>query len=73
MSFVNSISLILEDKGRTVEEVVLQKRLATCESCPHVQKQILGSTCGICGCLIGLKAKYAAMDCPKHFWTSKAP
>lgn len=39
-----------------------QERLEACNVCPHKKE----STCGLCGCVITLKAKMATSGCPDN-------
>lgn len=41
-----------------------EKRLSTCADCPHI-KDI---RCGMCGCIVEEKAKWATADCPDNRW-----
>ena len=39
-----------------------EKRLKACYKCPHLKKDI--ERCGLCGCLVEHKAKWATANCP---------
>lgn len=44
-----------------VDEPSFAARMATCETCPHLQGT---HTCGVCGCNLNLKARWAEQKCP---------
>lgn len=39
-----------------------KQRLEACQACPHLKKDI--ERCGLCGCLVEHKAKWATAKCP---------
>ena len=39
-----------------------KQRLKACEECPHLRKEV--ERCGLCGCLVEHKAKWATSNCP---------
>ena len=41
-----------------------EERLNICDKCPHKQEGSHNATCGLCGCKIELKAKWATTTCP---------
>jgi|TARA_R110000796_G_scaffold117692_3_gene230693 hypothetical protein len=44
-----------------------EKRIAICQSCTYLEEQ----KCGICGCLIRLKASKKKEECPLGKWPSE--
>lgn len=46
-----------------------QRRLDACLACD--QLIFLGTTCGVCNCIVRLKAKFAELTCPLHKWTEE--
>jgi hypothetical protein len=46
---------------KVVTEELYQKRLAHCKTCASLQ---YGTTCKHCGCLVEIRAKLAAANCP---------
>jgi hypothetical protein len=52
--------------GRIVaDKVIIEKRITTCRSCPHL---IGGKRCTICGCFVVAKAGLQSEQCPKGLW-----
>jgi len=41
------------------------KRVKKCNDCTHL---VLGTNCGLCGCFVSDKAKYADEACPDGRW-----
>lgn len=39
-----------------------EKRLKACNACPHLKTEV--ERCGLCGCLVEHKAKWATAHCP---------
>jgi hypothetical protein len=46
---------------KTVTEEEYQRRLALCKTCASIQ---YGTTCLHCGCIVEIRAKLAAFQCP---------
>ena len=51
-------------KNVTFEEYV--ERLARCSSCEFLNKEKW--CCGVCGCYVSKKAKWATEECPEEKW-----
>jgi hypothetical protein len=47
-----------------VSGAAYESRLSTCASCPHLEEY----RCGMCGCVIEEKAKWATSNCPDNRW-----
>ena len=45
------------------------ERLSICDKCEHR----LGSFCGVCSCLIAVKARLKSKDCPAGKWPAQRP
>lgn len=43
-----------------------KERLDTCKSCEHLKADVM--RCGMCGCLLEHKAKWATSNCPDKRW-----
>jgi len=43
----------------------VSRRLGRCHSCPHLSA--LG-VCGVCGCIMAIKARYRTGACPQGRW-----
>ena len=41
-------------------------RLATCDGCEHLKRKAM--RCGLCGCVVEHKAKWATSNCPDKKW-----
>ena len=65
---VLTVSNVLSHAIRTGEisadKGIIERRLAVCQSCSHLQ----GSRCDICGCFMHLKAGLVATNCPIKKW-----
>lgn len=48
-----------------VDENAYKNRLHTCNKCPHLKNAY---RCGLCGCVVEEKAKWATADCPDNRW-----
>lgn len=53
------------------KEVIL-KRLDACSKCDKRVVSILGVKCSECGCILKLKARLEAHDCPLGKWTQES-
>jgi hypothetical protein len=49
-----------------VSEEEYLKRAKECDSCIHFIKK--DNVCGICGCIMDVKAKWKTSECPKNKW-----
>ena len=61
-SFVKEAVNYAKEGAHHVTPHQYEKRLKACYSCPHFKEDI--ERCGICGCLIEHKAKWATSKCP---------
>jgi len=43
-------------------------RLKICNSCEEKKKSNYGDKCGLCGCIIKIKALYKLSKCPAKKW-----
>ena len=50
-----------------VSEDSYENRLAECEACPHLEEY----RCGMCGCVVEEKAKWATAECPDNRWADE--
>lgn len=50
-----------------VTEDTYKERLSKCNSCQHLKQ----ARCGLCGCVVEQKAKWATSDCPDNKWKKK--
>ena len=49
----------------SVTENKYKDRLLTCNKCPHLKNAY---RCGLCGCVVEEKAKWATAECPDNRW-----
>mgnify|MGYP003142989154 FL=1 len=52
-----------------VTEESYKKRLETCSDCEHLRRKVM--RCGMCGCLVEQKAKWATAKCPDDRWAKE--
>lgn len=52
-----------------------KKRMDICRGCEHFKSvwKDKVSVCGVCGCLMELKANIAFADCPEGHWGKEKP
>jgi hypothetical protein len=65
---LDTLAEILKQGGLLVEPSELEERITVCDNCTHSEKGAFGTTCSICGCLMVLKARFAASECPLKKW-----
>lgn len=51
-----------------VTKAEYENRVETCLGCEHLQRN---KRCGLCGCVIEVKAAWATADCPDGRWSKK--
>ena len=57
---------LTEGKVSAPKELV-EFRKQICDLCPDFN----GTTCGVCGCIMGVKAHLLAAKCPENRWEQK--
>ena len=65
-NFVKETKKYINEGRPQVTPEQYQDRLDICDSCDFLRKTTF--TCGVCGCYLGTKAKWATSDCPKNKW-----
>lgn len=45
-----------------------ERRLSICKKCPNYTVSFGVGRCRLCGCILAVKAKIAAMVCPEKKW-----
>lgn len=50
------------------EQFLADTRLPICKACEHKKESKLGSTCGICGCILDAKTRVEDEYCELHKW-----
>ena len=61
-NFAKEVKQFAEAGAPHVTTLQYKKRVDACAECPHLKKDI--DRCGLCGCLIEHKAKWATAKCP---------
>jgi hypothetical protein len=65
-NFANDVIDYAKAGAPHVSEKQYNYRLKTCDSCEHLRKDAM--RCGLCGCSVEHKAKWATSNCPKKKW-----
>lgn len=68
-TFKNELVEYAKHGAPNVSELEYKNRLKTCMSCPELKDNY---RCGICGCVVEQKAKWATTDCPDNKWKKTA-
>ena len=63
---IKETSTYLANGARNVPIEEYKRRADICNTCVHFVHS--KSTCGVCGCLMHIKAKWQTSDCPKNKW-----
>lgn len=66
-TFAKEVTEYAAEGAPNVDEGEYKKRLDLCEACPHFKADVM--RCGMCGCLVEHKAKWATSSCPDKRWT----
>lgn len=64
------IDLVFKAQGKNIKKVdavTHQVRIEKCRDCEH----LIGLNCGLCGCFVNDKAKYAMQECPIGKWKAE--
>ena len=61
-SFVKEAVKYAKEGAPHVTAKQYEQRITACFSCPHYKKDV--GRCGLCGCLVEHKAKWATASCP---------
>jgi len=64
LNFKNEVIQYARAGAPHVSGAAYESRLSTCASCPHLEEY----RCGMCGCVIEEKAKWATSNCPDNRW-----
>lgn len=64
-SFVESVGRISKDPTLASSEIV-EERLKVCQNCDRLNESL--GICKECGCIVKLKTKFAAVECPLGKW-----
>ena len=62
-SALDTASKLVKDPTPASSELK-EARLAVCGECEH----LTGGICGLCGCIVNLKAGFRSMECPDDRW-----
>jgi len=61
-NFVKEVAAYAKAGAPHVTPHQYKKRINACMECPHLRKEV--DRCGLCGCLVEHKAKWATSSCP---------
>ena len=64
-SFADSVGKISNDPTIASSETI-EERLKVCHSCDKLNKEL--GVCKECGCIVKLKTRFAAVNCPIGKW-----
>lgn len=64
INFKNEVLRYARMGAPHVSEEAYENRLAECGACPHLEEY----RCGMCGCVVEEKAKWATAECPDNRW-----
>lgn len=64
INFKDEVIRYAREGAPHVTEESYENRLATCGTCEHLEK----TRCGMCGCVVEEKAKWATAECPDNRW-----
>ena len=64
LTVANVVAAASRSGKLTVDKSVVEKRLDTCKTCPHLQ----GPRCQVCGCILAVKAGLNGATCPLRKW-----
>jgi hypothetical protein len=66
LAFTRAVVVHAATGMRTVGERAYRRRLATCGDCEHFEAE--KTKCGVCGCRLKVKARWAEQRCPLAKW-----
>lgn len=61
-NFVSEVADYAKAGAPHVTPFQYKQRLKACSECPHLKEKV--DRCGLCGCLVEHKAKWATANCP---------
>lgn len=64
INFKDEVIRYAREGAPHVSEESYESRLAVCGSCEHLEDD----RCGMCGCVVEEKAKWATAECPDSRW-----
>jgi hypothetical protein len=64
-NFSKELAKYAKEGAPNVSKQDYKDRIKTCHSCEHLLRN---KRCGMCGCIIEHKAKWATSDCPDGRW-----
>jgi len=65
-NFAKEVKNYAKEGAPNVSQGAYIDRLSACDACEHLKRQSM--RCGLCGCLVEQKAKWATSDCPDKRW-----
>lgn len=67
-NFTKDLAKFAKAGAPHVDRFEYEDRVKTCLSCEHLLRN---KRCGLCGCVIEVKAAWATADCPDGRWKAK--
>lgn len=67
-NFAKDLSKFTKAGAPVVDRFRYEDRVSTCLSCEHL---IRNKRCGLCGCVVEVKAAWATAECPDGKWDKK--
>ena len=67
VNFSKATAKHVMDGSRKVDDKDFSIRMEACLSCDHIIKKD-PKTCGLCGCVLKVKARWRTSDCPDNRW-----
>ncbi len=54
--------------GRDISKKEYENRLSVCNDCLFKRRSLHGDRCGVCKCILKMKARWSTESCPKDKW-----
>ena len=67
-NFTRDLKKFVQAGAPVVDRFEYEDRLTTCLSCEHLKRS---KRCGLCGCVVEVKAAWQTADCPDGRWVKK--
>ena len=67
-NFTNELGKFISAGAPVVDKFQYEDRIKTCLSCEHLKRN---KRCGLCGCVVEMKAAWETAECPDGRWDKK--
>lgn len=67
-NFTRDLKKFVQAGAPVVDRFQYEDRIKTCLSCEHLQRN---KRCGLCGCVVEVKATWQTAECPDGRWDKK--